>query len=84
MAEKSVGIGSKVGRGGKWELPGWRIEQKYCQGVLIGNWSEERLGKVRTSCIECAAPTATFFLPIVHHLIIKVSKRQRVWEQHSS
>lgn len=34
-------------RGGKWELPGWRIEQKYCQRVLIGNWSEERLGKVR-------------------------------------
>lgn len=31
--------------GGKWELPGWRIEQKYCQGVLIGNWSEDRLGK---------------------------------------
>jgi hypothetical protein len=26
----------------KWSLPGWRIEQRYAQGVLIGNWSEER------------------------------------------
>ena len=30
----------------KWQLPGWRIEQKYATGVLIGNWSEDRLGKV--------------------------------------
>ncbi|XP_006812009.1 cilia- and flagella-associated protein 107-like isoform X2 [Saccoglossus kowalevskii] len=26
----------------KWYMPGWRIEQRYKQGVLIGNWSEER------------------------------------------
>ena len=26
---------------------GWRIEQKYAPGVLIGNWSESRHGKVR-------------------------------------
>ncbi|KAK7090993.1 hypothetical protein V1264_010718 [Littorina saxatilis] len=26
----------------KWNLPGWRIEQKFAPGVLIGNWSEER------------------------------------------
>ncbi|XP_072174811.1 cilia- and flagella-associated protein 107-like [Diadema setosum] len=26
----------------KWSLPGWRIEQRYAGGVLIGNWSEER------------------------------------------
>ncbi|XP_022090117.1 uncharacterized protein C1orf158 homolog [Acanthaster planci] len=26
----------------KWNLPGWRIEQKYSPGVLIGNWSEDR------------------------------------------
>ena len=37
-----------VGGGEKWDQPGWRIEQKYCQGVLIGNWSEDRLGKVYT------------------------------------
>ena len=30
----------------KWQLPGWRIEQKYSTGVLIGNWAEDRLGKV--------------------------------------
>lgn len=30
----------------KWQLPGWRIEQKYATGVLIGNWDEDRLGKV--------------------------------------
>ncbi|XP_041480051.1 uncharacterized protein C1orf158 homolog [Lytechinus variegatus] len=26
----------------KWNLPGWRIEQRYAGKVLIGNWSEER------------------------------------------
>lgn len=27
----------------KWSQPGWRIEQKYANKVLIGNWAEERL-----------------------------------------
>jgi len=27
----------------KWKLPGWKIEQKYSPGILIGNWSEDRL-----------------------------------------
>lgn len=26
----------------KWQMPGWRIEQKYSPGVLIGNWDEDR------------------------------------------
>ncbi|XP_033108747.1 uncharacterized protein C1orf158 homolog [Anneissia japonica] len=26
----------------KWHMPGWRIEQRYGNKVLIGNWSEER------------------------------------------
>ncbi|XP_031554459.1 uncharacterized protein C1orf158 homolog [Actinia tenebrosa] len=26
----------------KWGLPGWRIEQRYKNDVLIGNWNEER------------------------------------------
>lgn len=26
----------------KWHMPGWRIEQRFAPGVLIGNWSEER------------------------------------------
>ncbi|XP_034760722.2 cilia- and flagella-associated protein 107-like [Acipenser ruthenus] len=27
----------------KWSMPGWRIEEKYSNKVLIGNWVEERL-----------------------------------------
>lgn len=27
----------------KWKQPGWRIEQRYANKVLIGNWAEERL-----------------------------------------
>lgn len=27
----------------KWNQPGWRIEQRYANKVLIGNWAEERL-----------------------------------------
>ncbi|XP_061189581.1 cilia- and flagella-associated protein 107-like [Saccostrea echinata] len=26
----------------KWHMPGWRIEQRFSPGVLIGNWGEER------------------------------------------
>ncbi|KAM5141285.1 cilia- and flagella-associated protein 107 [Mantella aurantiaca] len=26
----------------KWSLPGWRIEQRYSNKVLTGNWAEER------------------------------------------
>ncbi|ELU12240.1 hypothetical protein CAPTEDRAFT_19088 [Capitella teleta] len=31
----------------KWHMPGWRIEQKYAPGVLIGNWSEGRYNFVK-------------------------------------
>ncbi|KAM4651795.1 cilia- and flagella-associated protein 107 [Discoglossus pictus] len=34
----------------KWSLPGWRIEQKYSNNVLIGNWVEERK-QFRKSCL---------------------------------
>ncbi|KAI4826541.1 cilia- and flagella-associated protein 107 [Pseudochaenichthys georgianus] len=27
----------------KWSQPGWRIEQKYANKVLLGNWAEDRL-----------------------------------------
>lgn len=30
----------------KWQLPGWRIEQRYSTKCLIGNWEEDRRGKV--------------------------------------
>lgn len=26
----------------KWNQPGWRIEHRYGNKVLIGNWAEER------------------------------------------
>ena len=26
----------------KWTLPGWRIEQKYTDQTLVGNWYEQR------------------------------------------
>ena len=32
----------------KWQLPGWRIEQSYSRKCLIGNWEEDRRGKVST------------------------------------
>lgn len=70
-------------RGGKWELPGWRIEQKYCQGVLIGNWSEDRLGKVRTYSLDCTITTYPL-CPLYMRYYFIVSQRQGVWEQHFS
>lgn len=27
----------------KWAQTGWKIEQKYANKVLLGNWAEERL-----------------------------------------
>lgn len=27
----------------KWGMPGWRVERKFDDKVLIGNWYEERL-----------------------------------------
>ena len=30
----------------KWYMPGWRIEQRYSNKTLIGNWCEERSAKV--------------------------------------
>lgn len=26
----------------KWYMPGWRIEQRYSPGVLLGNWGEDQ------------------------------------------
>ncbi|XP_076124823.1 cilia- and flagella-associated protein 107 [Alosa pseudoharengus] len=39
----------------KWTKPGWRIEQKYANKVLIGNWVEERLQFTR----ECRTANST-------------------------
>ena len=39
----------------KWTMPGWRIEQRYRGGVLVGNWSEDRLkvSQFRQSPVLC-------------------------------
>lgn len=59
-------VASKVVSGtakdGKWEQPGWRIEQKYSQGVLIGNWSEDRLGKVRREAGVAVSVSVTVYV----------------------
>lgn len=34
----------------KWNMPGWRIEQKFSPGVLIGNWGEDRYTFTRGDC----------------------------------
>lgn len=36
----------------KWAKTGWRIEQKYANKVLLGNWTEERL-QVSILCAYC-------------------------------
>ncbi|KAM3922930.1 cilia- and flagella-associated protein 107 [Leptodactylus fuscus] len=33
----------------KWSAPGWRIEQRYSNKVLIGNWVEERKKFMRSN-----------------------------------
>ena len=40
----------------KWTQPGWRIEQKYANRVLIGNWVENRL---QVGCIFVANENVT-------------------------
>ncbi|XP_036415810.1 uncharacterized protein C1orf158 homolog [Colossoma macropomum] len=42
MQEKDVGYN-------KWTQPGWRIEPKFSNKVLIGNWVEEKLQFTRES-----------------------------------
>ena len=47
----AVGSPHRIVNMAEEELPsnvsGWKIEQKYSRGVLIGNWAEDRFGKVR-------------------------------------
>ena len=80
MASGGAGGRGVRERGGKWEQPGWRIEQKYSQGVLIGNWSEDRLGKVscyvtlRKNLWQINLRRLCIFLNI-----FLVSERKRVW-----
>ncbi|KAI4887149.1 hypothetical protein NFI96_020651 [Prochilodus magdalenae] len=48
MQEKDVGYN-------KWTQPGWRIEPRYSNKVLIGNWAEEKLQFTR----ECKTANST-------------------------
>lgn len=34
----------------KWGMPGWRIEQRFAPGVLIGNWDEDRYKFQKGEC----------------------------------
>ena len=49
----------------KWNMSGWRIEQKYSTKVLIGNWQEERLKVGFLDSVEdCSSETSTISLQI--------------------
>ncbi|XP_065097245.1 cilia- and flagella-associated protein 107 [Paramisgurnus dabryanus] len=49
----------------KWSQSGWRIEQKYCNKVLIGNWSEQKLQFTR----ECKTANSTNRLDFTPNLL---------------
>ncbi|KAM9758081.1 cilia- and flagella-associated protein 107 isoform 3-T3 [Menidia menidia] len=38
-----MGINSQIMEKDKWAQTGWKIEQKYGNKVLLGNWAEDRL-----------------------------------------
>ena len=50
----------------KWSMPGWRIEQRYANGVLIGNWSEERhkVGHDKLNTTASLVQNLYFFYPL--------------------
>ncbi|XP_051767671.1 cilia- and flagella-associated protein 107 [Ctenopharyngodon idella] len=49
----------------KWSQPGWRIEQKYGNKVLIGNWVEEKLQFAR----ECKTANSSNRLDYTPHML---------------
>lgn len=51
----------------KFGVPSWRIEQKYSPGVLIGNWSEERLQVSLCVCVCTELPNTVIRLVICGH-----------------
>jgi hypothetical protein len=42
LCKKNNKLKMAMGDINKWNMPGWRIEQKFSPGVLIGNWGEDR------------------------------------------
>uniref|UniRef100_A0A3Q4MME8 Si:ch211-226m7.4 n=1 Tax=Neolamprologus brichardi TaxID=32507 RepID=A0A3Q4MME8_NEOBR len=70
----------------KWAQTGWRIEQKYANKVLLGNWAEERLQrrplcegyiKISLYCIQ-GLPSKTIFghhdPPSSHYLVTQYAE----------
>lgn len=51
MAKKSTIYPNSAAQ--KWQPMGWRIEKKYTPGVLMGNWYENRMGKVQLAKQLC-------------------------------
>lgn len=54
------GMATVLSQDDKWNMPGWKIEQKYSPGVLIGNWAEEKLEVI--SIVQLHKITLEFFL----------------------
>ncbi|KAL0978486.1 hypothetical protein UPYG_G00171100 [Umbra pygmaea] len=66
MHSTKVSLGKRDKCYDKWTQPGWRIEQKYANKVLIGNWVEEKLQFTR----ECKTADSTYradFQPWMDH-----------------
>ncbi|XP_028855165.1 cilia- and flagella-associated protein 107 [Denticeps clupeoides] len=59
----------------KWMQPGWRVEQKYANKVLIGNWAEDRLQFTR-ECRTASSSNRLDYRPQWDHRP-DISMRQR-------
>ncbi|KAJ0023134.1 hypothetical protein NQD34_003033, partial [Periophthalmus magnuspinnatus] len=57
----------------KWSQPGWRIEKKYTNKVLLGNWAEERQ-QVSTAV---SAPSSTSRADYTPHWNVKADSSER-------
>ncbi|XP_056107363.1 cilia- and flagella-associated protein 107 [Rhinichthys klamathensis goyatoka] len=64
----------------KWSQPGWRIEQKYSNKVLIGNWVEEKLQFAR----ECKTANSTNRLDYTPHMLHRPDVAMRRKALHRS
>ncbi|XP_032237705.1 uncharacterized protein LOC5512393 isoform X2 [Nematostella vectensis] len=75
----------------KWTLPGWKIEPKYIDRVLIGNWFEERLQEgVGQQCLlnhhgnsYMTSGLSTHLTDYQHPMRVK-SPGKRRWDGHQS
>ncbi|XP_069007035.1 cilia- and flagella-associated protein 107 [Embiotoca jacksoni] len=53
-------MNQRVGAQDKWAQTGWRIEQKYANKVLLGNWAEDRLQFTREPKIDSSTNRADY------------------------